>query len=107
MYLPIPPQLDCLSAWREALRAVDALSSHSAHNVVIDISNPTINTTRSDPRLTIVDDYLVNHGKSVETVANTIFPAALYRRYGSPKFFEVFLEKVLPKVCRSKRWSGC
>ena len=106
MYLPIPPQLDCMSAWREALREVDALPSHSAHNVVIDISNPTINTTRADPRLTIVDDYLVNHGKSLETVANTIFPAALYRRYGSPEFFKVFREKVLPKVCRSKRWSG-
>lgn len=106
MYLPVPPQPDCLSAWREALRAVDSQPGHSAHNVVVDISNPTIETTRANPGIAIVDDFLTSHGKSLETVANTIFPAALYRRYSSPGFFKIFSEKVLPKVCRNKRWSG-
>jgi hypothetical protein len=39
MYLPVPPQRDCASAWREAVRAVDAQTGHSAYNVIIDIAN--------------------------------------------------------------------
>ncbi len=56
--------------------------------------------------LAVVDRFLEAHAKPIETVANTIFPASLYRRYGAPEFMSVFEEKVLPKVCRSQRWSG-
>jgi hypothetical protein len=106
MYLPIPPQPDCASAWREAVRAVDAQPGHAAYNVIIDVADPTVNATRQDPRVAVVDDFLSMGGKSVETVANTIFPAGLYYRYGAPAFFDVFREKVLQKVRRSERWSG-
>src|SRR3981189_2860319 len=106
MYLPIPPQPDCASAWREAARAVDAEPGHAAYNVIIDVAEPTANTSQPDPRIAVVDQFLSDCDKSVETIANTIFPAALYRRYGAPAFFEVFRDKVLPKVRRSGRWSG-
>jgi hypothetical protein len=106
MYLPVPPQPDCASAWREAVRAVDGQPGHSAYNVIIDVAGPTENTTRQDPRIAIVDDFLGGCGKSVDTVANTIFPAGLYYRYGAPAFFEVFRDKVLQKVRRTGRWSG-
>lgn len=39
-------------------------------------------------------------------MANTIFPAGLYRRYGAPAFFDIFRDNVLKKVRRSERWSG-
>jgi hypothetical protein len=106
MYLPVPPQPDCASAWREAVRAVDARSGHSAYNVIIDVVDPTANATRQEPRIAVVDDFLSGCGKSVETVANTIFPAGLYRRYGAPAFFEVFRDRILKKVRRNDRWSG-
>ena len=101
MYLPIPPQRDCAFAWREAVRAVDAQPGHRAYNVVIDVSDPVSNTTREDARIAVVDDFLSGCDKSVETVANTIFPAGLYHRYGAPAFFDVFRDNVLKKVRRN------
>jgi len=106
MYLPVPPQPDCASAWREAFRAVDAKSGHAAYNVIVDVVDPVANTTRQDARIAIVDDFLSGCDKSLETVANTIFPAGLYNRYGAPAFFEVFRDRILKKVRRNERWSG-
>jgi hypothetical protein len=106
MYLPVPSQRDCASAWREAVRAVDAQIGHSAYNVIIDIANPSLDTTRKNPRIAVIDDFLNGFDKSIETVANTIMPAGLYHRYGAPAFFDVFHDKVLGKVRRNTRWSG-
>jgi len=106
MYLPIPSQPDCASAWRAAVKAVDSQPHHSAYNVVIDVIDPTAGTSRQDARVAVVDDFLTNCEKSVETIANTIFPASLYHLYGAPDFFDVFLKNVLPKVRRTDRWSG-
>ena len=93
MYLPVPPQPDCAGAWREAVRVVDAEPRHAAYNVIIDVADPTANATRQDARVAVVNDFLSGCGKSVETVANTIFPAGLYYRYGAPAFFDVFREQ--------------
>ncbi|MDE2392013.1 MAG: hypothetical protein AB7E55_34435 [Pigmentiphaga sp.] len=106
MYLPIPPQSDCASAWREAVRAVNSQSGHSAYNVIIDVLDPISHATLADVRVAVVDGFLSDCEKSVETVANTIFPAGLYHRYGAPDFFGVFLNNVLKKVRRNERWSG-
>jgi hypothetical protein len=106
MYLPVPPQPDCVRAWREAVRRVDAQPGHAAYNVIIDVADPTVNASRQDPRVAVVDDFLSGCSKSVETVANTIFPVGLYYRHGAPAFFDVFREKVLKKVRRGERWSG-
>jgi hypothetical protein len=106
MYLAVPPQPDCGTAWREAVRAVDARPGHCAYNVIMDIANPTANTSHEDPGVAVVNEFLEGYAKSVETIANTIFPAALYRRYGAPAFFEVFSTKILAKVRRNERWSG-
>lgn len=109
MYLPVPPQPDCVSAWLEAVRVVNARPGHHDHNVIIDVADPLARATLSDPVVAAVDAFLGDRDtKRIETVANTIFPAALYRRYGSPAFFTRFRDKVLPKV-RSpgkKSWSG-
>lgn len=103
MYLPVLSQPDCASAWRAAFRAVDGQPGHVAYNVIIDVVDPIANTTRQYPRIAIVDDFLSGCDKSV---ANTIFPAGLYHRYGAPAFFDVFRDKVLKKVRRNERWSG-
>lgn len=106
MYLPVPPQPDCASAWREAVRVVDGRPGHSAYNVIIDVADPIATATLADVRIAVVDEFLSDCEKSVETVANTIFPAGLYRRYGAPAFFNVFRDNVLKRVRRSERWSG-
>ena len=109
MYLPVPSQPDCVSAWLEAVRLVNARPGHHDHNVVIDVANPLARASRSDPVVAEVDAFFENRDtKRIETVANTIFPAALYRRYGSPAFFDRFRDKVLPKVRSQgkKSWSG-
>lgn len=108
MYHPIPPQHDCVTAWREAVRLADRQAHHEAHNVVIDVLDPLGRSTAEDPVVREVDSFLQSKGvKAVETVANTIFPLALYRRYGAPAFFTRFTDNVLPKVRRSgDRWSG-
>ncbi len=106
MYLPVPPQPDCARAWREAVRAVDAEPGHEA--VQCDYRCRRSNRQRhaQDARIEIVDAFLSGYDKSMETVANTIFPTGLYHRYGAPAFFDVFRDNVLKKVRRSERWSG-
>jgi hypothetical protein len=108
MYLPVPPQPDCASAWREAVRLVDAQAGHEAYNVIIDVADPTARTTLSDPLVSAHNDFLVAWDqKPIETVANTIFPASLYNRFGAPAFFDRFRDNVLPRLPRrSDNWSG-
>lgn len=106
MYLPVPSQPDCASAWREAVRAVDAQPGHAAYNVIVDVADPTSGSTIAHPGVAAVDAFLSTHAKPIETVANTIFPASLYMRHGAPDFFDVFAKRVLPKVRRGERWSG-
>lgn len=106
MYLAISPQPDCASAWLEAVRRVDSCQGHEAHNVIIDVQNPIANTTSQNPIVKNVDDFLKARDKSIDCISNTIFPLALYQRYGSPKFIKVFHERVLPRVRRNQKWSG-
>jgi hypothetical protein len=106
VYLPIPTQPDCASAWLAAAKAVNSCTGHEAHNVIIDISNPAAGSTLSDPVVRKVNDFLFAREKSVECIANTIFPRALYRLYGAPKFIDVFHNDVLKRVRKTKRWSG-
>ncbi len=106
MYLPVPSQPDCATAWLEAVKLVDAQPGHEAINVVIDVANPLAAATLGHPTVARVNDFLIGHGKSVETIANTIFPQTLYQRYGAEKFIAVFHTRVLPKVSANSRWSG-
>lgn len=106
MYLPIPPQPDCVTAWREAVRAL-ASPPYAADNVIIDIANPLARATLEDPVVAEVDAFLRQwNAKPIETVANTLFPAALYRRHGAPAFYNRFMTRVLPAAKRDDRWSG-
>ncbi len=106
MYLPIPPQPDCASAWLEAVKQVNSQPGHEANNVIIDVMDPTAGASPLHAIVARVNDLLVEHGKSVEAIANTIFPWALYERYKMPGFIEAFHARVLPKVRSNKRWSG-
>lgn len=112
MYLPVPSQPDCASAWLEAVKLVDSQHghqgqpAHQAMNVILDVADPTAAATLAHPVVSQVNDFLMARDKSVETVANTIFPNTLYARHGNPGFIGLFNERVLPKVRKNKNWSG-
>jgi hypothetical protein len=112
VYLPVPPQPDCASAWLEAAKLVDrqrghdGQPGHQAMNVIIDVANPMAAATLAHPLVALVNDFLMARDKSIETVANTIFPRALYERHGRAGFIKVFHDRVLPKVRKNKNWSG-
>ena len=106
MYLPIPTQPDCATAWLVATKTVNACEGHESHNVIIDIENPVLGANLSNPVVKKVNDFLLLREKSVECVANTIFPRALYYLHGAPAFMDVFHSQVLAKVRKNKRWSG-
>lgn len=106
MYLPIPSQPDCATAWLEAVKQLDMQPGHEAHNVVIDVVNPTAGAALVNPTVARVNNFLAVRDKSVDAIANTIFPQGLYQRYGMPDFIEAFHKRVLPKVRISARWSG-
>ena len=66
MYLPIPAQPDCASAWLEAVKQVNGQPGHEAYNVVIDVADPTAGAAASHPIVGQVNDFLVAREKSVE-----------------------------------------
>jgi thymidylate synthase len=106
MYIAVASQPDCATAWREALRTV---IDHGleAHNVILDIADPTAGATMADPVVRAVDDFLRSKDvKPVETVANTLFPAALSRQFKGGDLYEAFMTKVLPAASKGSRWSG-
>jgi len=106
MYHTVPPQSDCVTTWREAVRTVDALPRHEGNNVIMAIENPSEGLDKTDVRVELVDEFLKGYDKSIQTISNTIFPEGLYRRHGAPEFFKRFHENVLPSVRRNGRWSG-
>lgn len=103
-YLLLQP--NCAAAWLQAVKFVDGQVRHEAYNVLFDIANPTQGADFDDPIVSLVEEFLSTFNKSVFSIANTIFPNGLYRRYGAPYFIEEFHQRVLPKVRRTDRWSG-
>lgn len=106
MHLVVPTQPDCATAWLEAVKLVDGQTGHEAHNVLIDVADPVAGANLANPIVSRVNDFLEEREKSVECIANTIFPQALYQQHGPDKFIEVFHKRVLPKVRKNGRWSG-
>ena len=67
MYLPIPSQPDCATAWLEAVKLVDGQHGHEAINVVIDVSEPTAASTLAHPVVRQVNDFLIERQKNAVT----------------------------------------
>ena len=106
MNFEIPLLPNCTVAWREAVRYVDAQPGHQAFDVAFSIADPVVGLSKSNIRMAIVNDFLVEHAKPLRTVANTIFPQSLYLRYGAPDFFDVFNKQIINKIRKNHRWSG-
>ena len=106
MFLPRISRHSPAEAWLAASEAVQRLPGHEAHHVVIDVEDPTASSDRDSRVVAELDAYLAKHsdnGFLVRTVANTIFPKATYEDHGAPEFYEVYINKVFPRLKRSPR----
>jgi hypothetical protein len=106
MFLPRISRPSAAQAWLAASEAVQALPGHEAHHVVIDIENPILTSEQDRRAIAELDAYLGEHtenGFLVHTVANTIFPQAIYEDFGVPAFYDIYIKKVFPRLKRSAR----
>jgi thymidylate synthase len=98
VYTAIPRQATNAQAWLAAAAAVQDAGGE-AHNVVIDISDPTAVTGPDKAILTEVDQFLrTHHVNALAGVANTIFPQSLLERHGPEGFYAAYNDKVLPRM---------
>lgn len=91
-------------AWLAASHAVYALPSHEANHVVIDVDDPLLESDEDRAVVAELDAYLIAHSKNsfpVRTVANTIFPQAVFEDHGAPDFYDVYRTKIFPKLKRA------
>jgi hypothetical protein len=106
MYLPVPSQRDPISGWLNACQLVDAKPAHEAFDVIICVEKPVLDRAKTCATIARINEFLGEVAKPISTVANTIFPHAIYEEYETPKFWER-LEKILLRAGKnSDRWTG-
>lgn len=109
MYEPIPTHKGCGEAWLAAARKIDEAGG-DLYNVVVDIENPAALTAEDRRIMGFVDGFLREHSRQgcrvqpVDSVANTIMPYQLYRRFGYPEFFDVYERDVYPRIKKPQEW---
>src|SRR4051794_3197935 len=80
----------CARAWAAACMSIMG-TRDQGYNVVIDVADPVTHDAKDNQAITLVDKFLRQHEENpVVTVANTIFPQALYEAYGSPDFYGIY-----------------
>lgn len=90
-----------VEAWARAARRLS--EPRSMFNLILDIERPghVAGTLASEQRL---DEYMKSEGEpSLHAVAETIFPADLYRRYGQRGVLEIYPKQVYPALRRGSR----
>jgi thymidylate synthase len=98
MYIPIDPQPTNAQAWLAAATAVQERGG-DAHNVVIDVSDPLAETETDTAVIATVDHFLREHRKNtLSSVANTIFPQATLASHGPEEFYQIYRERILPRM---------
>ncbi|MFT3897194.1 MAG: hypothetical protein QM719_05795 [Thermomonas sp.] len=84
--------------WVAAARSLNKAKAQgrTERNYVLEIASPTLLMQADLPVISAVDSKLRNAKKelSLETVAGTLFPNGLYRRYGRPAFYDHYLNAI-------------
>lgn len=90
-------------AWFKAVDAIMADDDWEAFNLVVEIEDATRSRPADKAVEAIVNDFLVDHGSQpLETVAETLFPAAEYLRYGRDGVYVHYPERVFPEI--NEKW---
>ena len=91
-------------AWFKAVNAIVADDDWEAFHLVVEIANATKSGPKDQAVEEIVNDFLVAHdSQPLQTVAETIFPASEYRRYGSDGVYSHYPESVYPEI-KDGKW---
>ena len=106
MYLATQSQPDAARAWLEATRQVFSQPQHEAYNVIVDVERPVVADATSFSIVEQVDSFLRPRAKPLMTVANTIFPSAIYHNHGIEGLYRTFHNFLLPKIRRDCNWTG-
>jgi len=80
--------------WLEAARYLDAQPKKEAMNLVLEISDPMRLEEEEKEKIKQVNSALAHKKISVQTVAGTIFPIALYKRHGRPDFYAAYKDMI-------------
>lgn len=76
--------------WLAAARHLDGAPLRQAKNLLLEIKNP-LELTEDDQQIMVrVDQALLSKGLTLRTVAGTIFPIDMYRRFGRPEYYEKY-----------------
>jgi thymidylate synthase len=92
--------------WLSAVRSLAATPGRTDRNFVLEITSPIALTSNDVAAINEVDAELrkTDDGIGVYTVAATIFPQRMYRRYGRPAFYEPFLTMMKKKGQKPHTW---
>jgi len=98
-------QENCVAAWLEGAKLIMGSDHHEFYNLILEIDSPTQFPASARVVYDKVDDFLLHHGdQPLSTVANTIFPAGLYREYGGVGVYDIYPNKVYPKIKKPNEW---
>lgn len=78
--------------WLAAAKYLDSAPERSAMNIVLEINDPLAITAEDKAVMQRVDAALEPLELTLRTVAGTIFPLDMYRRYQRPAFYEKYKE---------------
>lgn len=87
-------QARLVPTWMAAARHLDGQPGRKALNLLLEISDPLTITEQDQQVMNRVDQALAASGLTLKTVAGTIFPLALYKRYGRPDFYDKYLSMI-------------
>ncbi|MEY8173873.1 hypothetical protein [Burkholderia multivorans] len=83
-------QLRVVPTWLAAAKYLESSPSRTAMNLVLEITEPLAVTAEDQALMQRVDVALKGQDLTLRTVAGTIFPLDLYKRYGRPDFYEKY-----------------
>ncbi|KMN37757.1 hypothetical protein VI26_02195 [Chromobacterium sp. LK1] len=76
--------------WLAAAQYLDSAPKRKAMNIILEIDNPLAITDEDKAVMQRVDAALAPRGLTLRTVAGTIFPLDIYRRYKRPAFYDKY-----------------
>ena len=90
-------------AWVKALVHLKNQEGWVDYNIILSIKEPCLRDDEAKKLELKVDTFLSDYGTSLDTVAQTIFPASQYRNYGVEGVYKKYPNEIYPKI-KGKRW---
>jgi thymidylate synthase len=99
MAIPVISARTRATTWADATRFLRARPRWEAYNVLLEIAEPWDDDPESERIESTVDKFLrSNDVGGLHTVAETIFPGWLYRKYGADGVYEIYPDQVYPEI---------